>query len=88
MSKLFGRRNSSVSTVGYGLDSRGAIPVSAQFLSLLSLPSKEYRVLSSGMKRTGREANHSPSSSAEVKMSAAVLSHMLVTESSGLLTLV
>jgi hypothetical protein len=79
---LIGSRDSSVGiALGYGLDDRGSrvrFPAGAvEFFSSpppperlwgpLSLLSNGYKGSFSGVKRPGREADHSPLSSAEVK---------------------
>jgi hypothetical protein len=78
-------RDSSVGiTTGYGLDDWGSIPCRETFvlLSTVSRPalgdppkliSNGYRdIFSKGVKRQGREADHSPPSSAKVKNGGAV----------------
>jgi hypothetical protein len=65
-----------------GLDSLGSIPGVARFISSpqcphrlwgpLSLQSNEYRVFFPGVKKQGREADHSPPSSAKVKYGGAI----------------
>jgi hypothetical protein len=74
---------------GYELESRGSNLDRARFFSSpqrpdrlcgpLGLPSSGYRgALSPGVKRPGREADHSPPSNAEVKNGGAIpsLAHM------------
>jgi hypothetical protein len=73
-------RDSSVGIVtGYGLDGWGSIPGRTRFIFLFSTPSRPalrptqpsiqwvLQALSLGVKRKGREANHSPPSSVKVK---------------------
>jgi hypothetical protein len=81
---IFRSQDSSVGiAMGYGLDSRGSIPGRCKIfffstVSTLALgptqPPIQWvpGVLSLGVKRLGREADHSPPSSAEVKNCGAV----------------
>jgi hypothetical protein len=85
-----GSRDSSVGlATGYALDGPGSIPGSARFFSSpqrLDLPWDPHSFLSNGyrgffpreVKRQGREANHSPPFSVDVKKSGAIppLLHM------------
>jgi hypothetical protein len=77
------RDSSVVIVTGYGLDSRDAIPGRYKIF-LFSIASRPclgptqppiqwvLGALSSGVKRLGREPNHSPPSSAEVKNGGAI----------------
>jgi hypothetical protein len=77
-------RDSSVGiTTGYGLDGRGSIPgrVKMFLFYIVSRPALRPTlspiqwippVLSPGVKRPGREADHSPQSSSEVKNGGAI----------------
>jgi hypothetical protein len=82
---LFLGRDSSVSIVtGYGLDSRDSIPCRGDFCSSSkradrlwgphSILYNRYNGCFPGVKRAGREADHSPPSSSEVKTGAATTS--------------
>jgi hypothetical protein len=78
-------RGSSVGiATGYGMDGLCSIPGSARFLSSPERPDQPWGppsllpiqwvpgALSPGVKRKGREAGHSPPSSAEVKNGGAI----------------
>jgi hypothetical protein len=66
----------------YGLDDRGSVPGRAGLFATASRPAlgtiqpltNWYQVLFSGVERPGREANYSPSSSAEVKNALSYIS--------------
>jgi hypothetical protein len=77
------RQNTSVGTAtGYGLNGRVSIPGGMRFFSTPQCPdrlwgspsrlSNEYRGLFPGIKRPGREVDHSSQSSAKVKKGGAL----------------
>jgi hypothetical protein len=71
-------------SAGYGLDGRGSIPGMVKRFFLFSITSSQclgptqrpmqciQRAVSPGVKRLGREADHSPSSSVEVRNGGAI----------------